>query len=158
MQAWIRRWTVRAVEALLGVAVALLATGAAAQVALRYLFEAPLSWIEPLSILLMIWMAWVGAAYLWLTRRHIAVDLLSSAFPPHWRRRMAVAMDAVAIGVGSTIFAMSFQTFRAFAGMNFGDMDLDITVKYEPIATGALLLALAGALNLWQVAQSGVPE
>jgi hypothetical protein len=42
--------------------------------------------------------------------------------------------------------------------MDFGDMDLDITVKYEPIATGALLLALAGALNLWQAAQSGAPE
>jgi TRAP-type C4-dicarboxylate transport system permease small subunit len=150
MEARLRRWFCAAVEALLALAVAALTIAAAAQVGLRYLLASPWPWMEQLSVILMIWMAWLGASYLWLGHAHVAIDSVIARLSPRWRSALHASFDLAAIGVGGGTFAASFATFRAFAGMDLGDLPLAMSVSFQPVAAGALLLALAGALNLWR--------
>lgn len=155
MEALLRRWFCVLAEALLAISVAALTFTAAAQVGLRYLLAAPWPWMEQLSVVLMIWMAWLGAAYLWLKGAHVAIDSLIARLSPRWRRGFQAGFDIAAIGVGGGTFAASFATFRAFAGMDLGDLPIPMSVNYQPVATGALLLAMAGLLNLWHRARAG---
>jgi TRAP-type C4-dicarboxylate transport system permease small subunit len=155
MEARLRRWFCALVDALLALAVALLTVAAAAQVALRYLFVSPWPWMEQLSVILMIWMAWLGASYLGLRHAHVAIDSVIERLSSHWRGALHATFDLAAIGFGAGTFAASFATFRAFAGMELGDLPIAMSVNYQPIAVGALLLAMAGVLNLWRRARPG---
>lgn len=154
MEARLRRWFSALAETLLAVSVAVLTVAAAAQVGLRYLLAAPWPWMETLSVVLMIWMAWLGVAYLWLKGAHVAIDSLIGRLSPRWQRGFQAAFDIAAIGVGVGTFAASFATFRAFAGMDLGDLPIPISVNFQPVAAGALLLAVAGLLNLWHRART----
>lgn len=150
MEARLRRWFCRFTEIFLAMAVAALTLAAALQVGLRYLFAEPWPWMEQISVIIMIWMAWLGAAYLWLTAGHVAIVSVIDALSLRWRERLRATFDLCAIAVGTGVFLVSFETFRAFAGMELGDLPIDIAVNYQPIAAGALLLAVAGLLNLWR--------
>lgn len=50
-------------------------------VVLRYVFSRPIGWSEEISIYLMIWAAFLGAAYALKEDAHIGVDLLFSRLP-----------------------------------------------------------------------------
>ncbi len=136
-------------EALIGLSILSLTALACMQVLLRYVFGSSLFWVEEVSVMALIWMAWTGACLLWLKGEHIAVDLLTANLRPAARRRLADFSDLL-VAVGAVAVAVaSLDTLRAFAGIELGTLTLDATVKYYPIPVGAFTLALAALFNLW---------
>ena len=59
-----------------GAALAFASTLLFANVVLRYVFLAPISWAEELSLYLIVWIVFVGGSVAVRTRGHIAIDLL----------------------------------------------------------------------------------
>ena len=55
------------------------------QVASRFLLQDPSSFTEELAGLLLIWISLLGAAYGFLTRAHLGIDLLVSQLGGGWR-------------------------------------------------------------------------
>ena len=136
-------------EALIGLSILILTVLACVQVLLRYAFGGSLFWVEEVSVMALIWMAWTGASLLWLKGDHIAVDLLTASLSSAAKGRLADFFDLlVAVGAAAVGLA-SLETLRAFAGIELGTLALDSTVKYYPIPVGAFALALAALFNLW---------
>jgi len=136
-----------------GIAALVLLT--ALQVALRFVFAAPLSWIEEVSVLLMSWTTWAGAAVLWLRHAHIAVDVVPRALSPGARRRFRQALDVLALAGGLALARVSVTTAAMFSGVEVGGLELDGSVKYYAVIAGGLGLALAAALNLLAPSERG---
>src|SRR5262249_44655495 len=67
------------------------------QVMLRYLFRHSIDWVEEISVIVLTWLAWLGATLLWLQRRHPAVDILAGALSPSARRQLHRAFHATAL-------------------------------------------------------------
>lgn len=69
-------------------------------VARRYVFGAPLVWIDELSTVLFVWaIFWAGACVIGV-REHVSFDLVHEALPPRaatWIWRAACAIVAVAL-------------------------------------------------------------
>jgi TRAP-type C4-dicarboxylate transport system permease small subunit len=118
------------------------------QVALRYLFRNSIDWIEEISVVVLTWLAWVGAALLWLQRRHPAVDIVVGALSPAARRILHRLFDGIAIVVGVGLAVSTLGTIDAFAGIELAGLGIDSAVKYQPILAGGVGLALAGLVNL----------
>lgn len=138
----------------IGLLVAVLVVLAATQVVLRYGFGASLLWIEEVSVILLIWLAWIGVTYLWLTGAHIAVDLVPSMVNETARRRLAYLADALALAGGTVLFLTSLKTVSIFSGMDLGSLEINAAIKYYPVTAGSAGLAIAAALNIWSRANA----
>ncbi|HWE16234.1 MAG TPA: TRAP transporter small permease subunit [Hyphomicrobiaceae bacterium] len=135
-------------QALVGVLAVFLVAIAVLQVTLRYLFAAPLGWVEEVSVMALIWLSWIGAVLCWLAGSHIAVDLL----PPMRaaaRRWFAIAIDALALVFGLALCIASFWTLDLFSNFDLGTFEIPASIKYYPVTAGSAGLALAALINLW---------
>lgn len=143
----LRRLLLQLTRWLLGGGLAAIAGLAVLQVALRYLFANSITWVEEVSVLAMLWIAWIGAIHLWLDRSHIAVDLLLPAAGPG-RRLAASVFDLAAIAGGLALAWAAQATIDAFGGLLYGSVEWPGEVKYLPVQVGGIGLAIAGLLNL----------
>lgn len=118
------------------------------QVVMRYVFAHSLEWVEEVSVILMIWCAWLGAAELWLQRGHLAVDLLLGSTGSKRRLWFRRGFDLAALALGLALFVVSMETLETFSGMDLDTMEFDIRIKYMPVAIGGLVVAMAALLAL----------
>lgn len=118
------------------------------QVALRYLFGHSITWIEEISVVVLTWIAWVGATLLWLMRRHPAVDIVISGVTERVRAALHRSFDVAAVVLGVGLTVASLQTIDMFVGIELAGLGIDAAVKYQPILAGGIGLAFAGIVNL----------
>jgi TRAP-type C4-dicarboxylate transport system permease small subunit len=133
---------------ILGASLLLLVLLTLMQVALRYLFRHSIDWVEEISVIVLTWLAWVGATLLWLQRRHPAVDILVGSLPPSGRRMLHRLFDTTAVVVGIGMVMSTLGTMDAFVGIELAGLGIDSAIKYQPIMAGGAGLALAGLVNL----------
>jgi TRAP-type C4-dicarboxylate transport system permease small subunit len=72
------------------VAVALMTCMVAVQVVLRYVFRAPIPWVEEATVFLMIWMTFIGAGVALRSGAHIAMTILRERLPAQISRFLAI--------------------------------------------------------------------
>ena len=145
--AGLRRLLLRLTRHGLGAGLAFMAGLAVLQVVLRYVFADSITWVEEISVLVLLWLAWIGAIHLWLDRSHIAVDLLLPDAGPR-RDAIAAIFDLAAIAAGLTLAWAAETTLAAFGGVLYGSVEWPGEVKYLPVLIGGAGIALAGLLNL----------
>jgi len=131
----------------LGAGLAFMAGLAVLQVVLRYLFAASITWVEEVSVLALLWIAWMGAVHLWLARGHIGVDLLVPTVGKG-RDRLNRLLDLSAIAGGLLLVWAAQATVAAFGGVVMGSLEIPGAIKYYPVVFGGAGLALAGLVNL----------
>ncbi len=147
-----------ALERLIGALVLLLITLAFTQVVLRYGFAAAILWVEEISVMALIWLAWIGIVYLWLARSHIVVDLLMPVLSLSAANRLAIAINALAVVGGAALTVISFGTVDAYSGMEMGSLEIEASIKYYPILVGGAGVAVAALLDIWRRLGSSEPD
>ncbi len=117
-----------------------------AQVVMRYGFGTGWPWAGDVAVIALLTLAWIGAGHLWLTRGHIAVDLIA----PDSRagRALRLAFDVVALAGGLILLPMTARTMEAYGFIDLPVLPLPGSVKYLPVALGLGFVALAAALLL----------
>lgn len=129
-----------------GATLALIVTLAFLQVVLRYGFAASIVWVEEVSVLLLLLLCWLGAVHLWLTRKHILVDLVARR--GRARRVADRALDVAGLAAGAALAVVSLETLTAFRGIEMGSLELDASLRYYPILAGGAGIAVAALVNL----------
>jgi len=118
------------------------------QVVLRYVFASSLIWVEEVSVIIMLWMTWLGVSVLWLTQSHIAVDFLTGRLSQRINRVLAVIFNGIAIIIAGAILWVSRETLSTMVGMELDTLAIDLSIKYYPVPVGAVGLGLAALLDL----------
>ena len=144
----IRKVVVRCLSAALGTCVMAMTGLAVLQVVLRYVFASSLIWVEEVSVIIMLWMTWLGVSVLWLTQSHIAVDFLSGRLSQRINRVLAVIFNGIAIIIAGAILWVSRETLSTMVGMELDTLAIDLSIKYYPVSVGAVGLGLAALLDL----------
>src|SRR5690606_30539865 len=119
----VQRLTEAAIIALSLVMVASLA----AQVAARYVFNAPLTWSEELARYVFIWLSFLGGWLAWARREHLGIDLLAVALSPRPRWLLLRLCEVVLLAF-------------AIAAMVFGRRILEVSLN-QPSAVLRLPMA-----------------
>jgi TRAP-type C4-dicarboxylate transport system permease small subunit len=144
----VRAGMILALRHLIGAALLGVILLAIAQMVLRYIFAASLVWVEDLSVLVILSVAWGGGLLLWLERRHVAVTILSEALPRRGAELLRIGIDVIAIVFGIALVPMALNTADMFAGIDLAGIELDASVRYAPIVVGGFMLALGGLIDL----------
>ena len=85
--------------AIAGGALAFLVSVTVLSVVARYVFDAPLHWLEEVSGLLMIWIVMVGAIATERDGQHLTIPMLTDALPRRLAAGIEVAINALSIAV-----------------------------------------------------------
>jgi TRAP-type C4-dicarboxylate transport system permease small subunit len=119
-----------------------------AQVVLRYLFNAPLTWSEELARYLFIWCAFLGWIVAFRRNTHLSISFVAERLP-----RVAQVALAVATQVATLLFAWILGTRGARLVSNNWDVEnvavpfnLGVVYLIEPIAAVAIALYALDAL------------
>jgi TRAP-type transport system small permease protein len=144
----IRNILIRYLSAFLGVCVMAMTGLAILQVILRYVFAASFIWVEEVSVIMMLWMTWLGATVLWLTQGHIAVDFLTGRCSRHTNKILTVIFDGLAILIAVALIWASRETLATMVGMELDTLAIDLRIKYYPVFVGAIGLGVAACLDL----------
>jgi TRAP-type C4-dicarboxylate transport system permease small subunit len=117
---------------------------------MRYVMNAPLSWPEPASVVMMVMFSFLGGAAVYRANVHVAVEALLNAVPASLRRAMrwgidicmgATALFMLAYGVNLCLITR-FQTMAEFPV-------LSQAIVYLPIPLAGLLTLLFVLERMW---------
>ena len=132
----VNRWTVIAILAAMAVMVF-------ANVALRFLTDHSILWVEEVSRYLMIWLTFLGAGIVLRYGGHIGIDTLQEKMP-----RYAVAIRAVIFVLLFLFFAVMVWLGARYALLTWGQttpvLEIPVGVVYlaMPVGFGLMLLHL----------------
>lgn len=127
------------------------------QVVARYVFDQPFIWPEEVSRLILIWMAFVGAAALIRRGGDIAVDTFVDMLPPARRRAMLAIRDLVMVAVYSLVAWQGWSLAGNLAGMPLVATEWPTALLAWPVVVGGVLIVLH-VLVRRASAWSGLPD
>lgn len=128
----------------------------ALQVFSRYVLNASPSWTEPLSVMIMGWFIFLGAAVGVRENFHMGFDVLLHFLPPKatpWLRSVSdlavLAFGLGMLGYGAQLIVQTWTATIPVLGLPGG-------FSYMPLTTGGVLMSLF-ALERLALRASGVP-
>jgi len=151
------RWADSALSALelsfVGLAMAFSSILLFVNVALRYIFLAPISWAEELSIYLVIWVVFVGASAMVRMQAHLAIDLLPKVLPETPRRLLKIFILLISLLFFAVfIYYSGLHTLRVQAsGQLTPNMQAPMWLTYLAMPVGGSLMFIRTLQILWQV-------
>ena len=103
-----------------------------ANVALRFLTDESILWVEEVSRYLMIWLTFLGAGLVFRYGGHIGIDALQDSLP-----RYAAAIRAVIF-----VFLLGFFGFMVWIGIRYAGLTWAQTTPVMQIPVGIVYLAM----------------
>jgi TRAP-type C4-dicarboxylate transport system permease small subunit len=149
----------RALQTLVLVAMAVVATVVIVEVLLRYTLGQSLVVTEELSRYLMVWVAFLGSVLVIRERGHIAAAGLCDWLGTTGRRRVAVVADLLSLSFLLVLAVAGFQVLPAQLDQHLTTMNVPIFWFYLAIPVGASLMALVVGLRLlgWDRVEPDAP-
>jgi TRAP-type transport system small permease protein len=111
---------------------AAMATMVFANVALRFLTDASILWVEEVSRYLMIWLTFLGAGLVLRYGGHVGIDTLQEALP----------RQAAVIRGGIVAILLAFFAFMIVVGLRYAVLAWGQTTPVLGIPVGAVYLAM----------------
>ena len=117
----------------------------------RYVFFAPLPWAEEVLVFLLIWGVCLGASAVTYDRRHLDMNLFSTAFPPRLRSLLDWLKTLAMVGFCGFIFWQAWTIVGVMArnGQVSITAGIPMTVPYAAFVTGFGLMTLAAIAEFW---------
>jgi TRAP-type transport system small permease protein len=131
-----------AIDLALGLTVAGAALVMLAQVALRYLFGAPLIWAEEFAVLAFGWMTFLGAAYAQRTASHISVDTVRRLASPAMQAALDRLRTAVIAIVAVVLVVQGTKLTMATWSLDYPAMDISRGWLYAAVPVGFALVVV----------------
>jgi C4-dicarboxylate transporter DctQ subunit len=119
-----------------------------ANVVLRYVFLAPISWAEELSLYLIVWMVFVAGSVAVRTRGHIAIDLLPLVLSGIARQRLALTNSLLMM-----IFFAAFFYYSALHTIRVRSVGQVTPVMIAPMWLTYLAMPVGSALMFLRTGQ-----
>jgi TRAP-type C4-dicarboxylate transport system permease small subunit len=124
------------------VAMALLAIGVIALVALRYLFAVSPFWSEELVRIFLMAAVLLGAGVSVRANRHIRVEFLTELLPPLLRRAWYLLLDLVALALFAVIVVMGIEAVGFNHSMRTVSLQIPVSTVIWLVPAGFALAAI----------------
>ncbi|GEM_PF-5255630 len=117
------------------------------QVLTRYLIKYAIVWLNDLNIFVLLWLTCIALPWLWLNRKHLAMDYADKIIPPPAMRILqhAISVAACVVAVGLLFSALS--AYRSNSGLVATTMGWDESARYIPFIVCAVLWFICAVLD-----------
>lgn len=115
-----------------------------AQIVMRYVFKASLSWSEELARYLFLWEIWLGASFAVKHNKHLRADVLKTVLPDKYK--YFIELLSTVIWLGFAIFLANKSTFLVSRISSVGQlsaaMRLPMKYAYASVPAGCILMSI----------------
>lgn len=112
------------------------------QIVARYVLNSPFVWTGEIARFGLIWVTFLGAAFVMARGRHITVDVVSQPFGPRGRMLLDISASLITIVTALVILPESLSLTMAMSSVGSPAADVPMSVVYAAGLTGFSLLAL----------------
>ncbi|MGB4739506.1 MAG: TRAP transporter small permease [Fuerstiella sp.] len=151
------RWMIAGEQAVAALFLFVILATMGAQVFARYFVGDPFSWSEEVARLALIWMTFIGAAFVMAEGRHITVDVVSERLSLRGRLLLE-CLSHVIVAATCLLLLIGGLRFVWYVG-KVGSPSLGIPMSYwyGAVGFGLLLMAVHSILNLILALSTGRP-
>lgn len=125
------------------------------QVAMRFLFNAPLAWSDELIVILYIAMVFWAAATLVKEREHVAFDLVYAMLPPGGQRVMALAGALMMVGLMGVLLPYAADYVRFMHREPTAVLGVPFSIVFAPFIVFVLAMFLMYLHKAWRLLRRG---
>ena len=112
----------------------------------RYVLNATPTWVEQLSLLLVVYITFLGAAAGVFEQTHLGVTFLRDALPARARRLVAMIADSMLAGFGLVMMIASLALFEFGWTTKLPMLDIPESFRTLPaVLCGGMIFLFAGA-------------
>jgi TRAP-type C4-dicarboxylate transport system permease small subunit len=146
----------------LGLALSVIAPSIAIfqQVVLRYVFDAPSSWLDEFAVLAFAWMTVLGAAVVQRTDSHMSIDFLARRLPRRGQAALyALRFLAAAVAL-AVLFWQGLQLTMQMSFVEYPAMEISRGFLYAVLPVCAPFVAfylVMSAVHTMRAARAGKP-
>ena len=116
------------------------------QVIARYFFNASPAWSERLSLVLLAYLVFFGAAHGVHARFHIRIDTLRNGVPPRWAKAFDIGADFAVLCAGIVMVIAGWELTTTLWPFNIPSLGIPRGMALLPIPlAGGLITLFAGA-------------
>jgi TRAP-type C4-dicarboxylate transport system permease small subunit len=121
------------------------------EVIMRYIFNAPTSWVQEVSIYLFMWTMFAGAAYTLEQGKHVHIDLLISHLSPAARRKLEMLTGALGLIFSIVVTYQGYEMVMAafkYHKLSATPLRFPMWIPQMSLPVGFLLLSVQFAAGL----------
>jgi TRAP-type C4-dicarboxylate transport system permease small subunit len=117
-------------------------------VILRYFFSRPFPWAEEVSVLLIVWAVFLGAALVQKNDEHVAITYLFDRFPDKWKNVTLAFGNLCIVGVLVVHFLSGINLLKLQMGVTMTSVDVSMAffAMAVLVGMGAMLLFTVNSL------------
>lgn len=121
------------------------------QVFTRYVLNDPAGFTEEIVRYLLMWTGFIGAAYAFSTRQHMALVFLRDKMEPAKRKVLMVFIDAVILAFALFVMAIGGTSLAASASKEYSALlGIPRTLVYSMAPISGVFIIVAQIINIWE--------
>lgn len=121
------------------------------QVFTRYVLNNPADFTEEIVRYTLIWLGFVGAAYAFSTREHIALEFFRDKFPPAGKHVLIIAMDVLILATVFAIMVVGGIKLVYSARMEFSPiLHISRSLVYTMGPVSGILICFLQIVHIWE--------
>ncbi|GAA1763095.1 TRAP transporter small permease [Kocuria aegyptia] len=121
------------------------------QVFTRYVLNSPAGFTEELVRYFLVWTGFIGAAYAFLNRHHMALTFVRDRFSPGKRKVLMVAIDVLVLVFALLVMTVGGIRLAISASEDYSALlGISRAVVYAVAPAAGLAIMVAQLLNIWQ--------
>lgn len=116
---------------------------------MRYVLGSPLTWVEEIQLLLMVWMTFFGGCIAFEKRGNIAITLFVDRFPQKMQKGIEAIVWVVTTAVLAVVMVLEYDRMLTLMGTMQSSAVLRIPrfINYGVVCFACLLMLLCHLLN-----------
>lgn len=121
------------------------------QVFTRYVLNSPAGFTEELVRYFLVWTGFIGAAYAFSNRHHMALTFVRDRFSPGKRKVLMVAIDVLVLVFALLVMTVGGVRLAISASEDYSALlGISRAVVYAVAPAAGLAIMVAQLLNIWQ--------
>lgn len=128
------------------------------QVVARYFFNSSPAWSERLSLVLLAYLVFFGAAVGVHERFHIRIDAIRNAVPEMWARVFDIVANVAVAGAGLVMLIAGFQLTTTLWAFDIPSLGLPRGLALLPLPVSGVLITLFSAAQLIELFRNAGEE
>ena len=118
------------------------------QVGTRYLFRGSMLWAGEIAVWFFVWVTFMGSVVLFIRKKHIVVDLVSSLVPEKARSVLGVITSFIVLAFLIAIFPDSLTVVQSYSRQTATSIDVSKFFLFSSLPVALALMILFSAYSL----------
>ena len=138
---------VNILEKICGVLMIAMVTLLISQVITRYILQGSLLWASEMAVWLFVWITYFGAVILFINKKHIVVDIVSSILPKKINDVLELISSIIVLIFLCILFYQSLPVVSSYAKQTATSIEVSKKYLFSALSVSSMLMIIASVFS-----------